>query len=65
MKMMMLPKLLALSLAVAPNLVNAAIFPQDSLVKMLDHKGFKQAMKENVRLQSINHAYPTLTKKLA
>lgn len=48
---MMLPKLLALSLAVAPNLVNAAIFPQDSLVKMLDHKGFKQAMKENVRLQ--------------
>lgn len=63
--MMMLPKLLALSLAVAPNLVNAAIFPQDSLVKMLDHKGFKQAMKENVSLQSINYAYPTLMEILA
>ena len=46
---MMLPQLLALSLALAPNLVNAAIFPKDTLVKMLDHKGFKQAMKENVR----------------
>jgi len=43
----MLPQLLVLTLALAPSLVSAAIFPSDSLVKMLDAKGFKEAMKEN------------------
>jgi len=42
-----LPQLLALSLALAPNLVSAAIFPDNSLVKTIDAKGFKDAMKEN------------------
>ncbi|THH12077.1 hypothetical protein EW145_g241 [Phellinidium pouzarii] len=46
--MMMLPKLFALSLVLAPNLVSAALFPEDSLVKMIDHKGFKAALKENM-----------------
>lgn len=46
---MFLPHLLALTLALAPALVSAAIFPPDSLVKMLDAKGFKKVMKENVR----------------
>ncbi|KAI5123197.1 hypothetical protein M0805_003964 [Coniferiporia weirii] len=45
---MMLPQLLAISLALAPNLVSAAIFPENSLVKMIDHKGFKAALKENM-----------------
>ncbi|TDL26700.1 hypothetical protein BD410DRAFT_819350 [Rickenella mellea] len=44
----MLPQLLALSLALAPNVVSAAIFPEGSLVKMIDHKGFKDAMKQNM-----------------
>jgi protein disulfide-isomerase A6 len=44
----MLPQLLALTLALAPSLVSAAIFPADSLVKILDAKGFKNALKENV-----------------
>ncbi|KAI0339552.1 hypothetical protein BDW22DRAFT_563975 [Trametopsis cervina] len=38
---------LAVTLALAPTLVSAGIFPKDSLVKMLDAKGFKKAMKEN------------------
>ena len=37
------------ALASAPNFVSAALFPKDSLVKMIDAKGFKKAMKENVR----------------
>ena len=44
----MLPHLLALSLAIAPNLVSAALFPENTLVKMIDHKGFKNALKQNV-----------------
>jgi len=46
---MMLSNLLnvALALCVAPSLVNAAIFPKDSKVKMLDAKSFKKAMKAN------------------
>ncbi|KAF9483022.1 thioredoxin-like protein [Pholiota conissans] len=45
---MMLPaQLLAFTLLVAPSLVSAGMFPKDSLVKMLDHKTFKQAMKKN------------------
>ena len=48
MRKMVLPKLLALSLVVAPSFVQGAIFPEGSLVKMIDHKGFKTAMKENV-----------------
>ena len=46
---MLFNQLLALSLAISPSLVSAAIFPENTLVKMLDHKGFKNAMKENVR----------------
>ena len=51
--MITLPRFLALSLAaaaVAPDLVSAAIFPENTLVKMLDHKSFKAALKENVRV---------------
>lgn len=33
-----------------PSMVSAAIFPPDSLVKMIDAKGFKKAMKANVGL---------------
>jgi protein disulfide-isomerase A6 len=39
---------LLLSLVFVPAFVSAAIFPPDSLVKMLDAKGFKKAMKANV-----------------
>lgn len=46
---MLLSQLLALSLALSPNMVSAAIFPDNTLVKMIDHKGFKNALKENVR----------------
>jgi len=38
---------LSLSLVFVPAFVSAAIFPPDSLVKMLDAKGFKKAMKAN------------------
>ncbi|KAF5379435.1 hypothetical protein D9615_006511 [Tricholomella constricta] len=37
----------AIALVLAPSLASAAIFPKDSLVKMLDPKGFKQVMKQN------------------
>ncbi|KAJ7591408.1 protein disulfide isomerase [Mycena floridula] len=39
-------RLLALSL-LAPSLVAAGLFPPDSVVKMLDPKGFKKALKPN------------------
>lgn len=39
--------LLTLALALTPSLVSAAIFPADSLVKMLDAKSFKKALKAN------------------
>lgn len=45
---MLLPRLLALTLALAPAIVQAGLFPEDSTVKMLDAKGFRKAMKENV-----------------
>ena len=46
---MILPnQLLALTLALSPSLVAAGMFPKDSLVKMLDIKTFKKAMKANV-----------------
>lgn len=47
---MLFTQLLALSLALSPNVVTAALFPENTLVKMIDHKGFKNAMKENVRM---------------
>jgi len=40
-------QLAAIALALAPSLVSAAIFPKDSIVKMLDPKGFRQVMKAN------------------
>ncbi|THU97674.1 hypothetical protein K435DRAFT_965318, partial [Dendrothele bispora CBS 962.96] len=40
-------QLLTLALALTPSLVSAGIFPKDSVVKMLDPKGFKQALKPN------------------
>ena len=46
--MMLSTQLAALILALAPSLVSAGMFPKDSLVKTLDHKTFKQAMKTNV-----------------
>lgn len=45
---MLSPQILAFVFAVVPSLVSAAIFPPDSLVKMIDAKGFKKAMKANV-----------------
>lgn len=39
-----------LAFALAPSLVSAALFPPDSLVKVIDAKGFKKAMKANVGL---------------
>ena len=48
---MMLPQFLALTLALAstPQLASAAIFPKGSKVKMIDAKGFREAMSQNVR----------------
>ena len=40
--------LLMLTLVLMPSLVSAAIFPADLLVKMLDAKSFKKALKANV-----------------
>ncbi|KAF8638764.1 hypothetical protein AX17_001980 [Amanita inopinata Kibby_2008] len=40
-------QLLALSLAMLPSLASAALFPPDSMVKLLDAKGFKKVMKAN------------------
>jgi len=45
---MLSSQLFSLTLALAPSLVSAAIFPSDTQVKMLDAKGFKEAMKRNV-----------------
>ena len=46
------PKILALAFTMAPSLVFAALFPPDSLVKMIDAKGFRKAMKANVGFHS-------------
>lgn len=46
---MILPQLLTLGLVLGPLISHAAIFPPDSLVKVIDAKGFKKAMKQNVR----------------
>ena len=45
---MLSTQLAALVLVMAPSLASAGMFPKDSLVKPLDHKTFKQAMKANV-----------------
>ena len=45
---MLLLQIIAFTLALAPSLASAAIFPKDSQVKMIDAKGFKKAMKQNV-----------------
>nr|VWP02238.1 Indoleacetamide hydrolase (IAH) (EC (Indole-3-acetamide hydrolase) [Ganoderma boninense] len=37
----------ALVVAMTPSLASAALFPKDTLVKQLDAKGFRKAMKEN------------------
>ena len=47
---MLSPQILAFAFVLAPSLVSAALFPPDSLVKMIDAKGFKKAMKANVGL---------------
>ena len=47
---MLSPQILAFAFALAPSLVSAALFPPDSLVKVIDAKGFKKAMKANVGL---------------
>ncbi|KAI0040474.1 thioredoxin-like protein, partial [Auriscalpium vulgare] len=39
--------LLALTLALAPAVVSGALYPKDSLVKMIDTKTFRSAMKQN------------------
>jgi protein disulfide-isomerase A6 len=45
---MLLAQLLTLTLAMAPAFVQAGLFPKDSLVKMIDAREFKKAMKQNV-----------------
>ncbi|KAG6889770.1 hypothetical protein C0995_014697 [Termitomyces sp. Mi166 len=40
-------QLAAIVLVLAPSLASAAIFPKDTLVKMIDPKGFRQVMKTN------------------
>ena len=42
-----------LVIALTPSLASAALFPKDTLVKQLDAKGFRKAMKENVRLSAV------------
>src|ERR1700722_9386695 len=49
---MLLCQILALTLALAPSLASAAIFPKDTRVKMLDTRGFKRVMKKNVHFYS-------------
>ncbi|KDR80941.1 hypothetical protein GALMADRAFT_241499 [Galerina marginata CBS 339.88] len=44
---MLATQLVALTLVLAPSLVSAGMFPKDSIVKMLDVKTFKKAMKAN------------------
>jgi protein disulfide-isomerase A6 len=44
----MLPHLLAVVLALSSSFVSAALYPKDSLVKMIDQRGFRNAMKDNV-----------------
>ncbi|KAI0788886.1 hypothetical protein C8Q75DRAFT_719079 [Abortiporus biennis] len=44
---MLVSQWLAVTLAVAPSLVSAALFPKDSLVKHITPKQFKKALKEN------------------
>jgi len=44
---MLVPQIFALSLALAPAVVSGALFPKESLVKMLEAKDFKKVMKEN------------------
>jgi protein disulfide-isomerase A6 len=52
---MLLPylHLLTLTLALVPSYVSAALYPKNSQVKMIDARGFKNAMKENVRVSTI------------
>ncbi|CAL1714404.1 unnamed protein product [Somion occarium] len=45
---MLLSNLFAVSLALTPSLVSAALFSKDSLVKSIDPKGFREALKENI-----------------
>jgi protein disulfide-isomerase A6 len=40
---------LVLVLTLAPSIVSAALYPKDSPVKMVDSKGLRNALKENVR----------------
>ncbi|KAH8104078.1 hypothetical protein BXZ70DRAFT_1052435 [Cristinia sonorae] len=45
---MLLSDLILVSLALAPSMVSAALFPKNTQVKFLDPKGFKKVMKQNV-----------------
>ena len=45
---MWLSPLSVLALALVPSLVSASLYPKDSLVKMVDTVGFRNALKENV-----------------
>ena len=49
----MFSQFLALSIALAPSAVSAALFPKNSQVKNLDAKGFRKAMEENVRVRTV------------
>ena len=44
--------------ALTPSLASAALFPSDTVVKMLDAKDWKKVMKENVRILSHPHHRP-------
>ena len=49
---------LAALLLILPTLVTAAIFPPDTKVKMLDPKGFRRVMKNNVCAHTLPSRHP-------
>lgn len=62
---MLWPQALALTLALVPSLVSAAIFPPNTKVKMLDATSFHKVMKKNVRMRRCVHGlHCTLNKTI-
>jgi len=45
--MLLAPHILILTLALVPSLVSSALYPKNSLVKMIDTRGFRNALKDN------------------
>jgi protein disulfide-isomerase A6 len=45
-----------LALTLVQSLVSASLYPRDSLVKMIDTRGFRNALKENVRGTTVTYS---------